>query len=77
MIPEGRRGRGSFRISWIGTKLALLLLTIAIGPLFYISVWIGLTALLAAYALTAKLANNDFARQIEKRTEVPHHQPKR
>ena len=58
-------------------KPALLLLTIAIVPLFYISMWIGLTALLAAYALTAKLANNDFDRQSRRRTKASHHQPRR
>ena len=58
-------------------KPALLLLTIAIVPLFYISVWTGLTALLAAYALTAKLANNDFDRQSRRRTKASHHQPRR
>jgi len=58
-------------------KLALVCLTIAVVPLFYISVWLGLTAFLAAYALTAKLANNDFDRQTKKRTKASHHQPKR
>jgi len=48
-------------------KLALLLLTIAIVPLFYVSVWMGLAALIAGYAVAARLANQHFDRQSEKR----------
>ena len=57
-------------------KLALILLTIAIVPLFYVSVWMGLATLVAAYTLTAKLANKDFDRQTKKRIKASHHQPK-
>ena len=44
-------------------KLALLLLTLAVVPLFYISSWLGTLAAAAIYYLTARLANMDLERQ--------------
>jgi len=58
-------------------KLALLLLTIAIVPLFYVSVWMGLAGLIATYALIARFANRAFDRQSKKHTDASHGQPKR
>jgi hypothetical protein len=58
-------------------KLALLLLTIAFVPLFYVSVWMGLAALICAYALAARLANKDFDRQSQKRIKSAQDRPKR
>jgi len=58
-------------------KLALLLLTIAIVPLFYVSVWMGLAALIATYALIARFANRAFDRQSKKHNDASHGQPKR
>jgi hypothetical protein len=48
-------------------KLALFVLLIAVVPLFYVSIWLGLAALIAGYALTARFANKDFDRQSLKR----------
>ena len=45
-------------------KLALLLLTIAVIPLLYISIWLGLAAVVAVYVLIARFANKDFDRQL-------------
>ena len=58
-------------------KLALVLLTIAIVPLFYVSVWMGLAGIIGAYALTARLANKDFDRQSQKRMKASPHRPRR
>jgi hypothetical protein len=41
-------------------NLALLFLAIAAIPLFYVSGWLGLTALMAIYALLTRLANKAF-----------------
>jgi hypothetical protein len=43
-------------------KWMLLVLAVAIVPLFYVSVWLGLTAAIVAYVLSAKLANRDMDR---------------
>ena len=47
-------------------NLALVLLIFAVGPVFYISIWLGLGAALAIYGLTARLANRDLDRQFRK-----------
>ena len=47
-------------------KLALLLLTLALIPLFYVSVWLGVAAGIVMYGLIARLANKDFDRQHRK-----------
>jgi len=47
-------------------KLALLLLTVALIPLFYVSVWLGVAAGIVMYSLIARLANRDFDRQRRK-----------
>ena len=54
-------------VDW--SKLALLALTVAVIPLLYLSVWVGLAALIAIYALAAKLANRDFDRQFRDRAK--------
>jgi hypothetical protein len=43
-------------------NLALLFLALAAIPLFYVSGWLGLAALMAIYALLTRLANKDFNR---------------
>ena len=48
-------------------KLALLLLAIAVIPLLYVSIWLGLAAVIAVYVLIARLANKDFDRQVRER----------
>lgn len=49
-------------------KLALFLISINAIPLFYISTWLGLAALIAIYSLAARFANKDLDRQsLEKR----------
>jgi hypothetical protein len=50
-------------------KLALVPLTIAVMPLFFVSIWCGLAALLAIYVLAARFANKDFDRQSRDRAE--------
>jgi hypothetical protein len=44
------------------SKWMLLLLVVAIVPLFYVNVWLGLTSAIVAYVLSAKLANRDMDR---------------
>ncbi|HEY6661865.1 MAG TPA: hypothetical protein VIZ66_02980 [Sphingomicrobium sp.] len=41
----------------------LLLLALAVIPLFYASVWLGVPALIAIYALVARLAGRDLDRR--------------
>lgn len=43
--------------------LALLLLALAVVPLFYISGWLSVAAFVAIYGLLTRLANNDFDRR--------------
>lgn len=43
-------------------NLALLLLTLAVVPLFYVSNWLGALAVVAIYYLAARLANRDLDR---------------
>jgi hypothetical protein len=57
-------------------KLALLLLAIALMPLFYVSIWLGTAAAIAVYALMARLANKDFDRQSRKHISSLPRQPK-
>ena len=52
-------------------NLALLLLTLAVIPLFDASIWSGAIALVAAYGLVARLANRDFDRQHRKGSGPP------
>ena len=49
-------------------KLSLVVLTLAILPLLYVEAWLGLGAALVAYALAAKLANQDMDRAFLVRT---------
>jgi len=58
-------------------KLALLLLTLAVIPLLYISIWLGLAALIAVYALIARFANKDFDRQSRKHVKPLRHRQER
>jgi len=44
-------------------NLSLVLLTLAVVPLFYVSGWLSLVALIAIYGLVTRLANKDFERQ--------------
>jgi hypothetical protein len=41
-------------------NLALLLLALAVIPLFYINLWLGIIALIGVYGLLARLADNDL-----------------
>jgi formate-dependent nitrite reductase membrane component NrfD len=45
-------------------RLALVLLSVAVVPLFYLSFGMGLAAAIAAYALIARLANRDLDHQL-------------
>ena len=47
-------------------NLALVMMIFAVGPVFYISIWLGVVAALAIYGLTARLANRDLDRQFRK-----------
>jgi hypothetical protein len=51
-------------------NLALLFLVLATIPLFYVSDWLGLTALMAIYALLTRLANKDFDRHSGSRSAL-------
>jgi len=44
-------------------NLSLLLLALAVMPLFYVSGWLSVAALVALYGLITRLANKDFDRQ--------------
>jgi len=58
-------------------KLALISLTLAAVPLFYVSVWLGVAAVIAIYGLTARLANRDFDRRHGKQMAPLRHLRKR
>jgi len=47
-------------------NLTLVLLIFAVGPVFYINLWLGLVAVLTIYGLTARLANRHLDRQFRK-----------
>ena len=49
-------------------KLSLVVLTLAILPLLYVEAWLSLGAARVAYALAAKLANQDMDRAFLART---------
>jgi hypothetical protein len=59
------------------SKWMLLLLVVAIVPLFYVNVWLGLTSAIVAYVLSAKLANRDMDRIFLVRTLKAKSDPKR
>jgi hypothetical protein len=58
-------------------KLALLLLTLAVVPLFYLNIWLGMAALVAAYALIARFANRHFDNQSRKSVKPVRHRQRR
>ena len=58
-------------------KLALLLLTLTVVPLFYLNIWLGLVALVAAYALIARFANRHFDRQSRESVKPVRHRQHR
>jgi hypothetical protein len=53
-------------------KLALLLLALAVIPLFYVATWLGVAAVIAIYSLIARLANQDFERRFRKHSSPRH-----
>ena len=59
------------------SKWMLLLLVVAIVPLFYVNVWLGLTSAIFAYVLSAKLANRDMDRIFLVRTLKAKTDPKK
>ena len=50
---------------------ALLLVTLALLPLLYISVWFGIPLAVAAYILLARLAGKDLDRRSRLRKSLP------
>ena len=57
-------------------KWMLLVTAVAIIPLFYVNVWLGLAAAIVAYVLSAKLANRDMdrifvVRSLKAKTDPP------
>jgi cyanate permease len=48
-------------------NLALLLLTLAVVPVFFVSGWLSALAIIAIYCLVARLANMDLDRQSGRR----------
>jgi hypothetical protein len=59
------------------SKWMLLLLVVAIVPLFYVNDWLGLTSAIVAYVLSAKLANRDMDRIFLVRTLKAKTDPKK
>ena len=51
-------------------NLALLLLTLAVAPLFYLSSWLTLVVAVGIYCLLARLANRDLDRQRGRRGQL-------
>ena len=51
-------------------KLALFLVSIGAIPLFYVSIWLGLAALIAIYSLVARFANKDLDRQSPEKRKL-------
>jgi Flp pilus assembly protein TadB len=53
-------------------NVALLVLTIALLPLLFISLWFGIAVAVAAYVLVARLAGNDLDRLSRRRKQSSH-----
>ena len=51
-------------------KSALFLISIGAIPLFYVSIWLGLAALIAIYSLVARFANKDLDRQSPEKRKL-------
>lgn len=51
-------------------SVALLIVTLALVPLFYVSGWLGAIALIAIYTLLTRLANSDFDRLSRSRSRL-------
>ena len=51
---------------------ALLLLTVALLPLLFVSLWFGIAVAVAAYVLAARLAGNDLDRLSRRRKNALH-----
>jgi hypothetical protein len=49
-------------------KSALLVLTLAVIPSFYVNTWLGMAAAVAAYVVAAKIANRQMDRVFLIRT---------
>ena len=58
-------------------NLALVLVVLAVVPLFYISIWLSVAAAVAIYGLIARLANQDLDRQFRKGSSPVRHLRKR
>jgi Flp pilus assembly protein TadB len=56
---------------------ALLLLTVVLLPLLYISLWFGIAVAVAAYVLVARLAGSDLDRLSRRRKKALHDLQKR
>ena len=53
--------------------LALVLIILAVAPLFYMSIWLGLPAAVAIYGLIARLADRNLDRQVRKHARRVRH----
>jgi len=51
-------------------NLALLLLTLTVVPVFFVSGWLSALAIIAIYCLVARLANKDLDRQSGRRRRL-------
>jgi hypothetical protein len=58
-------------------NLALVLIMLAVVPLFCISIWLGVAAAVAIYGLIARLANQDLDLQFRKHSSPVRHLRKR
>ena len=57
--------------------LALLILALGVMPLFYVSSWLGVVAVIAIYGLVARLANRDLDRQCRHSSGLRANVPRR
>lgn len=67
MLDAAARGAHGRRVDRF--KLALSLLALGVVPLFYVSTWLGVAAIIAIYSLIARLANKDFDRRYRKQRQ--------
>ena len=58
-------------------NVALLLLALAVGPLFLISGWLSMLAVIAIFWLLARLATRDLDRKRGAQRQTPHSYLKR
>jgi hypothetical protein len=71
VVAHGVHGRRVDRY-----KLALSVLFLAVIPLFYVSIWLGLLATITIYGLLARFANKAFDHPSKKAIRPADRRPK-